>query len=149
MRAVVQRVSRAHVEIDGQTVGAIDSGLVVLLGVHHDDSRQDADHLVEKVIGLRIFNDQAGKMNLALDEAGGGLLIISQFTLYGDARRGRRPSFIDAAGPELGNELYEYFLQRARGQGRVVANGRFGADMQVTLTNDGPVTILLDSRKLF
>ena|ERR1700754_1132241 len=149
MRAVIQRVTSSRVEVDQQTVGEIADGLLVLLGVARDDERADADYLAEKIINLRIFRDQADKMNRSLADTGGAMLVVSQFTLYGDARRGRRPSYIDAAEPERANALYEYFVGRVRGAGLKVETGIFQATMQVQLTNDGPVTILLDSRKLF
>jgi D-tyrosyl-tRNA(Tyr) deacylase len=145
MRAVVQRVSRAQVMIGGDVQGAIDRGLVVLLGVAPDDTPEQARWLAEKVVSLRIFNDPAGKMNLALQEVGGGVLIISQFTLYGDCRKGRRPSFIAAAGPEVAIPLYEHFIAAVRALGVPVATGKFGADMQVELVNDGPVTLIVSS----
>ena len=131
MRAVVQRSRQASVTIDRQVVGRIEHGLVVLLGVAIDDMQADADYLLEKILGLRVFEDSEGKMNLALDDVRGELLIVSQFTLLGDSRKGRRPSFIKAAAPELGRTLYEYFVGRAKEQGGKVATGEFGADMQV------------------
>lgn len=149
MRAVIQRVSRASVTVEGETVGSIGKGLLVLLGVAVTDGEKDADYLVEKTLNLRIFDDSDGKMNLSVIEAEGGLLVVSQFTLLGDSRKGRRPSYIDAARPEDANRLYEYFVSRA---GRSVANiatGRFQAMMDVELVNDGPVTILLDSGRNF
>jgi D-tyrosyl-tRNA(Tyr) deacylase len=149
MRAVLQRVTRANVKIEKEIVGEIGAGLVVLLGVARDDALSDVDYLVEKIIALRIFEDEAGQMNLSLSETEGALLVVSQFTLYGDARRGRRPSFSDAAPPELAEELYEKFVERARRKISRVATGGFRRMMQVELVNDGPVTILLDSRKLF
>lgn len=150
MRAVVQRSLEASVTVAGDVIGAIDFGLVILLGVADDDSPKDAEQLAEKVVGLRIFDDADGKMNLSVADVQGGLLVISQFTLLGDARKGKRPSFIRAAAPELGEALYENFIEQLRGRGvGQIATGRFGADMQVALINDGPVTILLDSRKLF
>jgi D-aminoacyl-tRNA deacylase len=149
MRAVIQRSRQASVTVDQRLVGSIEHGLVVLLGVAAEDTPADADYLLEKILGLRIFDDAEGKMNLGLAQVGGELLIVSQFTLLGDARKGRRPSFIKAAGPELGRSMYEYFIGRAKEQGGRVATGEFGADMQVALINDGPVTILLDSQKLF
>jgi len=149
MRAVVQRVTSSTVEVDNQRVSEIAAGLLVLLGVGRDDDQSDADYLADKIINLRIFRDEAGKMNRGLAEAGGALLVISQFTLYGDTRKGRRPSYIAAAEPERANALYEYFVQRLRAQGIKVETGVFQAMMQVGLVNDGPVTILLDSRKLF
>jgi D-tyrosyl-tRNA(Tyr) deacylase len=149
MRAVIQRVSQASVEVDGRVVGQIGEGFLVLLGVAQDDSREDADYLTEKIINLRVFTDEQGKMNRSLIDSKGAMLVVSQFTLLGDARRGRRPSYSDAAEPQRANELYEYFVERARGYGLTVETGVFQAMMQVSLTNDGPVTILLDSRKLF
>jgi D-tyrosyl-tRNA(Tyr) deacylase len=149
MRAVVQRVSEASVEVAGETTGKISAGLLVLLGVSRDDERADADYLAEKIINLRVFTDDQGKMNLSLADAGGAMLVVSQFTLYGDARKGRRPSYIEAADPEKANALYEYFVGRARALGVRVETGIFQAMMRVSLVNDGPVTILLDSRRLF
>jgi len=149
MRAVVQRVSRASVTVDGEIVGKIGKGLLILLGVSTDDEESDAVYLLDKIINLRIFEDAAGKMNLSLAETSGELLVVSQFTLYGDARRGRRPSYIEAAAPEKANQLYEFFVAEARKQIGRVETGRFQAMMDVELVNDGPVTILLDSRKLF
>ena len=135
--------------MEGRTVGEIGDGLLVLLGVARDDSQADADYLADKIIKLRIFRDDVGKMNRALAEINGAMLVVSQFTLYGDARKGRRPSYIDAAEPEKANALYEYFVSRVRDQAVPVSTGIFQAMMQVHLVNDGPVTILLDSRKLF
>lgn len=149
MRAVVQRVSRASVTVDGEITGKIGTGLLVLLGVSNDDAESDALYLLDKIINLRIFEDAAGKMNLSLAETGGEVLVVSQFTLYGDTRRGRRPSYIEAAPPEKANRLYEFFVAEARKQIETVETGRFQAMMDVELVNDGPVTILLDSRKLF
>jgi len=149
MRAVVQRVTSAKVEVDDRTVGEIGAGLLVLLGVARDDEPADADYLADKIIGLRIFRDDEGKMNRSLTDTSGALLVVSQFTLYGDTRKGRRPSYIDAAEPERANALYEYFVSRVRAQVIKVETGVFQAMMQVSLVNDGPVTILLDSRKLF
>ena len=146
MRAVVQRVSRASVEIAGQTVGAIDAGLVVLLGVTHDDTPERAKWLADKVVGLRIFNDDAGKMNRDLSETGGAMLIVSQFTLYGDCSKGKRPSFIGAASPSIAIPLYEAFINGVKALGIRVATGQFGADMKVELVNDGPVTLIVDSK---
>ncbi len=147
MRALVQRVSKASVTIDGSTVGAIGQGMLVLLGVKTGDTRAEADFLVEKCLGLRIFNDGDGRMNLSVADVGGGILLVSQFTLYGDARKGKRPSYIDAAPPQVSEPLYEYFLARLRSSGLTVEAGRFGADMEVALVNDGPVTILLEKEK--
>lgn len=149
MRAVVQRVSRARVSVDGQTSGEIGLGLLVLLGVGVGDARTDADYLAEKTIGLRIFEDNDGKMNLSVAEVGGALLVVSQFTLFGDARRGKRPSFEAAAPPAQARELYEYFVERVRGAGLRCETGRFQETMRVELVNEGPVTILLDSAKVF
>ena len=149
MRAVVQRVSEARVDVDARTVGRMGRGLLVLLGVARDDTNDDAGYLAEKIANLRIFNDDEGKMNRSLVETAGGLLVVSQFTLYGDVRRGRRPSYTDAAEPDRAGALYEYFVARARGYGIKVETGVFQAMMQVSLINDGPVTILLDSRKGF
>jgi D-tyrosyl-tRNA(Tyr) deacylase len=149
MRAVVQRVSRARVTVNTETTGEIRLGLLVLLGVGAGDTRADADYLAEKTIGLRIFEDAGGKLNLSVGEVGGALLVVSQFTLYGDARRGKRPSFDAAAPPALARELYEYFVERVRAAGLRAETGRFQETMQVELANEGPVTILLDSAKLF
>ena len=149
MRAVVQRVTEARVDVEGLTVGDIDAGLLVLLGVSSDDSHEDAEYLVEKIAHLRIFTDEEGKMNRSVIETGGAVLVVSQFTLYGDVRRGRRPSYSDAAPPDLANSLYEYFVEQLRLSGLKVETGVFQAMMKVTLTNDGPVTILLDSRRQF
>ena len=149
MRAVVQRVSRARVSVDGQTSGEIGLGLLVLLGVGAGDARTDADYLAEKTIGLRIFEDNDGKMNLSVAEVGGAMLVVSQFTLFGDARRGKRPSFEAAAPPVQARELYEYFVERVRGAGLRCETGRFQETMRVELVNEGPVTILLDSAKVF
>ena len=149
MRAVLQRVTRASVRVEGETVGEIGAGLVVLLGVAHDDGGQDAIYLAEKIVSLRIFDDGGGRMNQSVAEAGGALLVVSQFTLYGDARRGRRPSWSDAATPEVAEPLYECFLNEARRRLSEVAAGSFRRMMEVELVNDGPVTILLDSRKQF
>lgn len=149
MRAVVQRVSRACVRVDGAVVGSIGAGLLVLLGVAKGDTEQDAEQLAERVVHLRIFPDAEGHMNRSLLDAQGGVLVVSQFTLLGDARKGRRPSFIDAAAPDEANRLYECFAARAAESGLDVARGVFGAVMDVELVNQGPVTILLDSRKAF
>lgn len=149
MRAVVQRVTSSNVTVNGLVVGEIGAGLLVLLGVARDDGKEDADYLAEKITNLRIFNDEHGKMNLSLPDTRGAMLVVSQFTLYGDTRRGRRPSYIEAAEPEKANALYEYFVARVRSQGVRVETGVFQAMMKVNLTNDGPVTILLDSRKAF
>src|SRR6266550_4372986 len=149
MRAVVQRVTRAKVTVEGKTVGEIAKGLVVLLGVARDDEKGDASYLANKIVALRIFDDEQGKMNLSLKDSGGSALVVSQFTLYGDVRRGLRPSWIDAAAPEIAEPLYEFFCSEMRKHLDNVATGSFRQMMQVELVNDGPVTILLDSRKLF
>jgi D-aminoacyl-tRNA deacylase len=149
MRAVVQRVSRASVRVQGELVGEIGIGLLVLLGVGQEDGEADADYLAEKVAGLRIFEDDGGKMNLSVTEVGGAVLAVSQFTLFGDVRRGKRPSFDAAARPERARELYEYFVERVRGMGLRCETGRFQAMMEVELVNSGPVTILIDSKKGF
>ena len=149
MRAVVQRVSKASVRVDGQVVGAIDRGLLVLLGVGRADDTTAADYLVEKILGLRVFPDENGKMNRNVRQLDGALLVISQFTLYGDCRRGRRPSFDGAAAPAEATALYEYFVTIVRQRGVRVETGVFQAYMIVDLVNDGPVTILLDSEKTF
>lgn len=150
MRAVVQRVTEATVTVNGKAVGAIGNGLLVLLGVGRDDETADADYLASKVAGLRIFPDNEGKMNRSVTDACGQVMVISQFTLYGDVRRGKRPSFVDAAPPERAEGLYEYFVGRLKSLGiGSVATGEFQAMMDVSLTNAGPVTILLDSKKTF
>jgi D-tyrosyl-tRNA(Tyr) deacylase len=149
MRAVVQRVSRARVTVGEEITGEIGLGLVVLLGVGAEDTRASADYLAEKIIGLRIFEDAGGKMNLSVAEVGGALLVVSQFTLYGDVRRGKRPSFDAAAPPKQARELYEYFVEKVRVVGLRCETGRFQETMRVELVNEGPVTILLDSAKLF
>ena len=149
MRAVLQRVTRAAVRVEGKTVGEIGPGLVVLLGIARDDTQQDARYLVEKTATLRVFDDDEGRMNRSVVDAGGALLVVSQFTLYGDVRRGRRPSWIDAAPPDLAEPLYEFFVAEARRSVARVATGSFRRMMEVELVGDGPVTILLDSRKLF
>jgi D-tyrosyl-tRNA(Tyr) deacylase len=146
MRAVIQRVSRARVTIDGEVTGQIATGLLVLLGVAKPDTAEQARWLADKVVGLRIFNDADGKMNRSLAEVGGAVLVVSQFTLYGDCQKGRRPSFIDAAPPEIAIPLYEEFIYAVRALGIPTATGRFGAMMQVELVNDGPVTLIVDAR---
>lgn len=148
MRAVIQRVSRASVTVDGQEIGAIGRGFLALVGATHSDTRAEADWLARKIAGLRLFEDAAGKMNLGLTEVGGAVLVVSQFTLYGDARKGRRPSFIEAARPELAEPLIAYFITQLRGQGLTVATGQFQAHMAVALVNDGPVTLWLDTAEL-
>ena len=149
MRAVVQRVTRAKVTVADEVTGEIEKGLVVLLGVARDDTKADAEYLAAKTAALRIFDDADDKMNLSVGEVNGGLLVVSQFTLYGDVRRGLRPSWIEAAAPEVAEPLYELFIAESRKVLKKVESGRFGAMMQVELVNDGPVTILLDSRKRF
>ncbi len=149
MRAVVQRVSRAKVTVDGEITGEIGRGLLVLLGVGAEDTRADADYLADKIVGLRIFEDEGGKMNLSVAEVEGAVLAVSQFTLYGDVRRGKRPSFDAAAAPGAARELYEYFVEKIRGAGLRCETGRFQETMRVELVNEGPVTILLDSKKSF
>ena len=146
MRVVVQRSKKASVTVDGEITGQIKSGLVILVGVTHDDKEADAAYLSDKIANLRIFEDAAGKMNLSLLDVGGQILSVSQFTLYGDCRNGRRPSFIDAARPEQAIELYETFNRFLREKGIQVETGRFGAMMDVALTNDGPVTLIIDSK---
>jgi len=149
MRAVIQRVTSASVTVENQIVGEIRKGLVVLLGIARDDTKEDADYLVHKIAVLRIFDDDEGRMNISLTDTAGGLLVISQFTLYGDVRRGLRPSWSDAAQPEVAEPLYEYFVARSREVIQQVETGSFRKMMQVELVNDGPITILLDSRKVF
>lgn len=144
MRIVLQRVSRASVAIDGRVAGAIDRGFCVLVGFTHADTPGEVDWMADKVAGLRLFADAEGKMNLGLADVGGAVLVVSQFTLYGDAQKGRRPSFIDAARPEVAIPLYERFVAALRDRGLTVATGEFGAMMQVEIHNDGPVTLILD-----
>ena len=144
MRLVVQRVKNAKVEVEGKTVGSINNGFLVLLGVTHTDTIKEADYLVKKLCNLRVFEDDNGKMNLGLKDVGGELLIVSQFTLYADCTQGNRPSFINAAKPDVANELYEYFCEKCKEQNIKVEKGIFGADMKVSLLNDGPVTIILE-----
>ena len=146
MRAVIQRVSSASVNVDGKTVGAIERGFLVLVGVTHGDTSAEADWLARKIAGLRLFEDAAGKMNLGLTDIGGAVLVVSQFTLYGDARKGRRPDFLQAARPEQAEPLITYFIDQLRGQGLTVATGQFQAHMEVALVNDGPVTLWLDTK---
>ena len=149
MRAVVQRVSRAAVTVEGEITGRIGTGFLVLLGVSEEDTVADAEYMANKIVGLRVFEDQEGKMNLSLQEIGGQMLVVSQFTLFGDCRKGRRPSFIAAARPEKANQLYETFVGLVREQGIHVETGVFQAMMDVELVNQGPVTLLVDSTKLF
>ncbi len=148
MRAVLTRVKSASVAIDGQTVGSIGRGFLVLLGVGPEDTREDCRYLAEKALGLRIFEDENGKMNRSLADVDGQVLVVSQFTLYGNCRKGRRPSFTEAAPPELGNTLYEQFLADCEVLGYPPQHGQFGADMQVASVNDGPVTLILDTEQL-
>lgn len=147
MKACVQRVSRASVTVDGVVVGNVGRGLLVLLGVGHGDTEQDAVYLAKKLVGLRIFEDEQGKMNRSLDEVGGEMLVVSQFTLWGDCRKGRRPSFVDAAPPALAEQLYVYFCKVVESMGVTVARGQFRAHMHVALINDGPVTLNVESRR--
>jgi len=149
MRAVIQRVSEASVRVDGRVVGAIGRGLLVLLGVGQGDSEADAEYLADKTVNLRIFPDDAGQMNRSVHDVSGAILAVSQFTLYGDSRRGRRPGYSDAAAPEEAQRLYAYFVERLRASGLGVEQGVFRAMMDVSLVNQGPVTLLLDSRKTF
>ncbi len=145
MRAVVQRVSQSSVSVDGNTIGGIGIGLMILLGVRKGDTERQADWLAEKVAGLRIFEDDAGKMNLSIQEVNGSALVVSQFTLYGDCKKGRRPSFDKAASPDEANRLYEYFVERLRAMDIPVETGEFQAKMVVEITNDGPVTLIIDT----
>jgi D-aminoacyl-tRNA deacylase len=149
MRAVVQRVTRAKVTVDHNVVGEIGAGLVILLGIARDDTKLDAAYLADKIIALRIFDDEEGKMNLSVKDTSGGVLVVSQFTLYGDVRRGLRPSWIEAAAPEIAEPLYDFFVRQLRSAVKETATGSFRSTMQVELVNDGPVTIMLDSKKLF
>ena len=148
MKAVIQRVSSAHVSIDQQIVGSISTGYLVLLGVAQEDTEKDIQKIVNKMIGLRIFADKQGKTNLSLKDVGGELLIVSQFTLLADCRKGRRPSFIKAGNPEHANHLYEKFIEACKKEVEMVEHGEFGADMKISLINDGPFTIILDSNEL-
>ena len=148
MRAVLTRVTSASVTIDGEVVGSIGKGFLILLGVGPEDTAEHCRYLAQKALGLRIFEDENGKMNLGLSDVGGQVLVVSQFTLYGNCRKGRRPSFTDAAGPELGNALYEKFLSICAELGYPPQHGEFGADMQVESINDGPVTLILDTQQL-
>lgn len=147
MKALIQRVSAGSVVVNGRSVGEIGRGFVVLLGVTHSDTQTEADWLANKVAGLRVFEDEAGKMNLSLLDVGGSVLVVSQFTLYGDARKGKRPSFTNAAPPEIAEPLVDYFCDRLREQGLPVATGIFGAHMAVNIHNDGPVTLLLEKER--
>jgi len=147
LRAVVQRVSRAEVRVDGKATGKISNGLCVLLGVHREDEQDDIRWMAEKLVNLRIFEDDSGKMNRSLLDVGGSLLVVSQFTLYGDCRKGRRPSFVEAAGPDKAKAFYENFIEMVRSMGIQTAEGVFQAMMDVELTNQGPVTLVVDSRR--
>jgi D-aminoacyl-tRNA deacylase len=149
MRAVVQRVTEASVRVEDAVVGSIGRGLLVLLGIGRNDIIASADYTIEKLLGLRIFDDQSGKMNLSVGQVGGAVLVVSQFTLFGDVRRGKRPSFDDAAPPEQARALYEYVVEKIREQGVECSTGEFQAMMYVSLVNDGPVTVLIDSEKVF
>ena len=149
MRAVIQRVASASVTVGGEVVGQIAKGFLVLLGVSESDTQDDVVYMAQKIVGLRVFEDSDGKMNLGLQDVAGSMLVVSQFTLLGDCRKGRRPSFVAAARPEIAKRLYETFVAEVRGQGVPVETGRFQQHMYVALVNDGPVTLLLDSRKLF
>lgn len=149
MRAVVQRVTEASVTVDNECIGKVDKGFMVLLGVGKEDDETDMKYLADKILNLRVFEDEAGKMNISLLDISGELLVISQFTLFGDCRKGKRPSFDKAGHPDVANELYEKFVEYCKEQGVKTEKGKFGADMKVSLVNDGPVTIMLDSKKLF
>jgi len=148
MKFVIQRVTHAEVAVEGEVIGKIGKGFMVLIGVAQDDTRVIADKMVKKLTGLRIFEDEQGKTNLSLDAVGGELLLISQFTLYANCKRGNRPSFIEAGAPDMASEMYEYIIEKCKEQVEVVERGRFGADMKVSLINDGPFTIVLDSETL-
>lgn len=148
MRFVIQRVTHADVKVDGETIGEIGKGFMVLIGVADSDTKEIADKMIKKMIGLRIFEDEEGKTNLSLDAVGGSLLLISQFTLYANCKKGNRPSFIEAGKPDMANEMYEYIIAKCKESVETVEKGRFGADMKVSLTNDGPFTIVLDSDRL-
>lgn len=149
MRSVVQRVKHARVTVDNEVIGQIEQGIMLLIGIEDNDDEKDLEYMTDKVINLRIFEDEEGKMNKSLNDVNGSILVVSQFTLHGDARRGRRPSFIAAARPEKAIPLYEEFIKRLRKNGIRTQTGEFGADMEVLICNDGPVTILLDSKKIF
>ena len=148
MRFVIQRVTHADVKVDGETIGEIGKGFMVLIGVADSDTKEIADKMIKKMIGLRIFEDEEGKTNLSLDAVGGSLLLISQFTLYANCKKGNRPSFIEAGKPDMANEMYEYIIAKCKEAVETVEKGSFGADMKVSLTNDGPFTIVLDSDRL-
>ena len=144
MKFLIQRVSKASVEIENKVVGKIDKGFLVLIGITHDDTEETADYLIKKLINLRVFEDENGKMNLNINSVNGELLLVSQFTLYASTKDGNRPSFVDAAKPDYANKLYEYIIEELRNKNIIVQTGEFGADMQVSLINDGPVTIMLE-----
>jgi len=146
MRSVIQRVNYASVAVDGEIIGKIEKGILVLLGVCDDDTQEDMVWLADKIMGLRIFTDENDKMNLSLEDVDGGLLVVSQFTLYGDCRKGRRPCFTGAGKPDFANEMYEEFVKYCRSKMKIVETGEFGADMKVELENDGPVTLIIDSK---
>lgn len=148
MRFVIQRVTESEVKVDGKTLGKIGKGFMVLIGVSGSDTKEVADKMVKKMLGLRIFEDEQGKTNLSLDTVGGELLLISQFTLYANCKKGNRPSFIEAGAPDMASEMYEYIISKCKEQVEVVERGQFGADMKVSLVNDGPFTIILDSDNL-
>lgn len=148
MKFVIQRVMESEVKVEGETLGKIGKGLMVLIGVSNSDTKEIADRMVKKMLGLRIFEDEQGKTNLSLDAVGGSLLLISQFTLYANCKKGNRPSFIEAGAPDMAEEMYEYIISKCKEQVEVVERGRFGADMKVSLVNDGPFTIVLDSEDL-
>lgn len=148
MKFVIQRVNEASVSIEGNVVGKINKGFVVLIGVSNDDTKQIADKMIQKLVGMRIFDDENGKTNLALHDVEGELLLISQFTLYANCKKGNRPSFINAGSPEMANQMYEYIISECKKQVKIVEKGEFGADMQVSLCNDGPFTIVLDSAEI-
>lgn len=148
MRFVIQRVTESEVKVDGEVIGKIGKGYMVLIGVSDSDTKEIADKMMKKMLGLRIFEDEQGKTNLSLETVGGELLLISQFTLYANCKKGNRPSFIEAGAPDMANEMYEYIISKCKEQVAVVEKGRFGADMKVSLVNDGPFTIVLDSDQL-
>lgn len=148
MKFVIQRVMESEVKVEGETLGKIGKGFMVLIGVSNSDTKEIADRMVKKMLGLRIFEDEQGKTNLSLDAVGGSLLLISQFTLYANCKKGNRPSFIEAGAPDMAEEMYEYIISKCKEQVEVVKRGRFGADMKVSLVNDGPFTIVLDSEDL-
>lgn len=149
MRSVIQRVNYASVKVDGEVIGEIKKGILVLLGVCDEDTEKDMVYMADKITGLRIFEDEDEKMNLSLEDVGGELLVVSQFTLFGDCRKGKRPSFSSAGNPDYANEMYEKFVEYVKEKGFSVKTGRFGADMKVELLNDGPVTLMIDSKKVF